>query len=181
MMMEILETQRLILRAWQNNDLRDYHEFASDEQIGMMAGFKPHESLLESQIMLNIFMIQNKSWAIYHKQDNKVIGYIGLHPDTKRSNRIRCLSIGYSLNRKYWGLGIMVEASQAVMAYVFDNLKLDLLTIYHYTDNDQSRRVIEKLGFRYDGTLRSSARLYNNMIKDEACYSMSKQEYLSRQ
>jgi len=179
--MEILETQRLILRAWQNNDAHDYYEFASDEQVGMMAGFKPQESLLEAQIILKIFMIQNKSWAIYHKFDNKVIGYIGLHPDTKRSNKIRCLSIGYSLNGKYWGQGIMVEASQAVMAYVFENLKLDLLTIYHYTDNNQSKRVIEKLGFSYDGTLRSSAHLYNNMIKDEACYSMSKQEYLSKQ
>jgi len=179
--METLETQRLILRTWLNNDVHDYYEFASDEQVGIMAGFKPHESLFESQIILNIFMIQNKSWAIYHRQDNKVIGYIDLHPDPKRSSKIKCLSIGYSLNKKYWGQGIMVEASQAVMAYVFKELKLDLLTIYHYTDNNQSKRVIEKLGFSYDGTLRSSARLFNNMIKDEACYSMSKQEYLSKQ
>ena len=57
--------------------------------------------------------------------------------------------IGYVLSKAYWGRGIMPEAVNAVMGYCFDTLKLDALTAGHFTDNAQSRRVIEKCGFTF--------------------------------
>ncbi|MPN51863.1 hypothetical protein SDC9_199513 [bioreactor metagenome] len=145
-----------------------------------MAGFKPHHSLLESRILLDFFITKDYGWAIYHKADQRVIGFISLNKDLKRSGGIDCQSIGYSLHRDYWGHGLMTEAGEAVIAYAFETLKLDMLSVYHYPANKQSQRVIEKLGFHYDGILRCSAKLYNDEIEDEVCYSMLKQEYFAR-
>jgi len=58
-------------------------------------------------------------------------------------------SIGYVLSKDYWGQGLMPEALQAVIRYLFESEKLDFLLISHFTWNRQSRRVIEKCGFAF--------------------------------
>ena len=62
---------------------------------------------------------------------------------------LRCREIGYVLSKEYWGKGIMVEAVKAVIEYCFEELKLDAITVGHFINNNQSRRVIEKCGFEY--------------------------------
>jgi putative acetyltransferase len=59
-------------------------------------------------------------------------------------------------------------------------LNLRLLSVSHYTFNDRSRRVIEKCGFVYEGTLRQTFRRYDGAIFDEAIYSITKDEWLAR-
>lgn len=56
--------------------------------------------------------------------------------------------IGYVLSKDYWGMGLMPEAVKAVIKYLFEDVKLDFIICNHYTDNDQSKRVKEKCGFR---------------------------------
>ena len=53
------------------------------------------------------------------------------------------------LSRDYWGRGLMTEAVKAVIEYGFDTLGIEVFTIGHFFENDRSRRVIEKCGFRY--------------------------------
>ena len=55
--------------------------------------------------------------------------------------------------------------------------KLDVLSVIHYTFNTRSKRVIEKCGFKYEGTIRNAKELYDGRIVDEACYSILKEEY----
>jgi putative acetyltransferase len=71
----------------------------------------------------------------------------------------------------------MAEASKAAIKYAFENLEIKLLTVHHYTYNHQSKRVIEKCGFLYEGTLRHAAKIYDGSIYDLACYSMTKEEW----
>ena len=54
------------------------------------------------------------------------------------------------LSRDYWGRGLMTEAVKAVIEYGFDTLGIEVFTIGHFFENDRSRRVIEKCGFRYE-------------------------------
>lgn len=100
-----------------------------------------------------MFIASKRELAIVHKQDGKVIGSMGLHPSwisaDERYQHLRVLEVGYVLARDYWGQGLMPEAVQAVLAYGFDALGLGAFTCGHFTHNDQSRRVIEKAGFRY--------------------------------
>ena len=57
--------------------------------------------------------------------------------------------IGYVLARDYWGRGLMPEAVMASINYCFSQLTCDFLTCCHFAWNHQSRRVIEKCGFRF--------------------------------
>lgn len=176
--MKTLETDRLLLREWRENDYQDLYTYAKNPKVGPMAGWKPHESVEESKQIIEMFMETNDAWAICLKETGKVIGSIGLHSDRKRKyddEKIRML--GYALSEEYWGKGIAAEAGKAVLKFAFEELKLELLSVNHYSSNTQSGRVIEKLGFRYEGTLRKAVKLLDGTIVDDVCYSLLKEEY----
>ena len=145
-----LETQRLILRPWQMEDLEDFYEYASIDGLGQMAGWMPHRSLEESRTILNLFMDGKKTFALEYKETGKVIGSLGIeepNPDPEKSLYGR--EIGYALHKDHWGQGLMPEAVKAVISWCFDDLHYDFLICCHFDWNHQSKRVIEKCGFRY--------------------------------
>lgn len=88
-----------------------------------------------------------------YKENNKVIGSLGLHRswanDDSNYEDLRLKEIGYVLSKDYWGQGMMVEAVKKVISFCFQEYKLDAITIGHFTFNNQSRRVIEKCGFKF--------------------------------
>lgn len=148
-----IETERLILRPFKQEDLDDFHEYASVEGVGEMAGWKHHETKEETQLILNKFVINDKTFAIVYKGNNKVIGSLGIEEYgmedklTEFSNYIG-REIGYVLSKDYWGKGIMPEAVMAVIDYLFNVANLDFLTCGYYDFNIQSKRVQEKCGFK---------------------------------
>ncbi|HOB09528.1 MAG: GNAT family N-acetyltransferase [Limnochordia bacterium] len=147
----VIETDRLLLRAWRAADLTDLYEYASVEGVGEMAGWRHHRSIEETRRILLAFMAGKNVFAVVHKQDNKVIGSLGLHKswanDDERYAHLKVKEIGFVLSKAYWGQGLMPEAVKALIRYSFDKLGLEALTVAHFTFNDRSRRVIEKCGF----------------------------------
>ena len=146
-----IETERLILRPWQESDLADFYEYARVDGVGQMAGWMPHKDLEESRLILGIFMEGKKTLALELKENEKVIGSIGIEdiePEFDLSH-IAGREIGYALSKDYWGRGLMPEAVKAVIHYCFSQLQYDWLTCGHFVWNNQSRRVVEKCGFEY--------------------------------
>ena len=178
-MVAVIETERLILREFRFDDVKDLYEYASNPNVGPNAGWTPHKNICESEAVLNMFMRNDDVWAIVYKRNNKVIGSIGLHLDSLRSSvkfiKTKCL--GYALSYNYWGLGIATEAVKAVQKYAFDVMGLDLLSVDHYPHNKRSMRVIEKCGFKLEGTLRKARPSYDNKPMDIVCYSILKEEW----
>ena len=176
--MKTIETQRLLLRPWREEDLEDLYAYARDPQVGPGAGWKPHESIRESQQILKTVLMVPEVWALELRETGRPIGSIGLHRDRKRNLPASVVrEIGYWLGRPYWGRGFMPEAVRAVLDYAFAKLQLELVSCSHFPDNDASRRVIEKLGFRYEGLLRHGFRIYDGSVLDMMVYSMTRQEY----
>lgn len=174
-----LETQRLILRPFTQNDLIDLYDYATHPYVGPNAGWKPHESLEESQKILDMFINGDDTiFAIELKENGTVIGSVGLHDDSHRAPVIPSKMLGYVLSAEHWGKGLMTEASNAVVDFAFSDEKLELLTCSHFPHNHRSKRVIEKLGFVYEGTLRHAYPIYNGKIMDDCCYSMTREEYI---
>ena len=178
--MKTIETERLILRSWQFEDLDDFYEYAKNPNVGPMAGWEPHSSKEVSSNILKSFIEKDEVWAIVFKENNKVIGSLGIHSDKKRGD-VNAKSMGYVLSADYWGRGLMTEAAKRVIRYVFDEMNLDLLAIYHYPNNIRSKRVIEKCGFKYEGTQRKSSKIYDGQILDDFCYSMLRSEYYNEE
>jgi len=175
--MKTIETERLILRAWNVDDVDDLYDYAKNPNVGPHGGWKPHESKTESlEIMQTLFINKYESWAIVYKENGRVIGSVGYELDTKRPD-INCKELGYAIGEDYWRRGLMTEAAKAAIRYGFEELELDMVSIYRNPQNIRSGRVIEKCGFVYEGTLRQAHKIYDGSIRDVACYSMTKEEY----
>lgn len=171
-----LHTERLYLRGWRKDDADSLFRYAQNPNVGPRAGWKPHESRRESRrIICDIFM-PNTVWAIIYKETGEIIGSIGLEKDKFRPG-VNSREMGYSLDEKYWGRGMMTEAAKCIIGYAFDEMKIDMICITTWEENARSRRVIEKCGFTYEGFLRHSYRVYDGRIKDLRCYSMLRSEY----
>lgn len=148
-----IETERLILRPFRQADLYDFYEYASAEGVGEMAGWRHHESIEISQKILDNFINEDKTFAIVYKENNKVIGSLGiekygLEEKLTEFDGYAGREIGYVLSKDYWGRGIMTEAVRAVIDYLFNDSGLDFLTCGYYEFNKQSKRVQEKCGFK---------------------------------
>ena len=82
-----LETDRIILRNFKEEDLEDFHEYCSQEGVGEMAGWKHHSDLLTSKEALYRNIKNTNIFAIEHKKDSKVIGHISINEDSEEIGR----------------------------------------------------------------------------------------------
>ena len=174
--MKTIETERLILRGWQLDDLDDFYEYAKNPNVGPMAGWEPHSSKEVSTNILKSFIEKDEVWAIALKENGKAIGSIGIHPEENKG-KYKAKSIGFVLSKDYWNKGYMTEAVKRVMQYAFDELNLDMLTVFHFPHNLRSKSVIEKCGFEYETTLKQTQKIYDGQVFDSVCYSVLKSDY----
>lgn len=147
----VLTTKRLTLRPWKESDLDDFYAYASVDGVGQMAGWIPHRNRDESKRILDSFIRGKRVFALEYQ--GKVIGSLGIEEYSEENYPelapLHGREIGYVLSKDYWGQGLMPEAVQAVIGYLFDTVGLDFILVGHFKYNDRSRRVIEKCGFDY--------------------------------
>lgn len=172
-----IETERLILRMWNRSDAAQLYDYAKDPDVGPNAGWKPHANVGESRMIIDTLFRTNETWAIVEKETGVIVGSIGLEPDKYRPG-VQSREMGYSLAKSRWGKGYMTEAAKKLISYAFDVLSLQILMIRTSETNIRSQRVIEKCGFKYEGTLRRAYRMYDGNIREVRCYSMLREEYL---
>ncbi len=175
--MKTLTTDRLILRDLKITDIDDVYTYAKKHNIGTHAGWRPHKDKNETVKIVKSLIEQTDVYAIVDKKTSKVIGTLGVHKDEKRKNPF-ARSLGFVLSDKYWGKGLMTEACTAVIEYVFMQMNMIIITVTHFPYNERSKRVIEKLGFNYEGRLKKSFMRFDGEVLDEDSYSMTKEEYL---
>ncbi|HLR20489.1 MAG TPA: GNAT family N-acetyltransferase [Tissierellaceae bacterium] len=180
--MDILITDRLILREWRESDSKDLYEYAKSELVGPNAGWTPHNNEKESKEIIRMFIDKGDVYAIVLKSEDKVIGSIGFHDDILDNTvaKLRQKEIGYVLNPKYWGKGIIPEAVNRVIEYRFEKLDLDLIWCGHFNFNTNSKRVIEKTGFKYKFTKDEKLKQLNNKEVKILYYYISKSDYFRK-
>ena len=147
-----LESPRLILREWKIEDVDDLFTYASVPGVGEMAGWPHHKNREESLYRVNKFIKEKHTFAIVYKENNKVIGSLGIEKygaEDRLSEffKYKGREIGYVLSKDYWGKGLMPEAVKLVIDYLFNVLDYDFLLCGHFVRNHQSARVQEKCGF----------------------------------
>jgi ribosomal-protein-alanine N-acetyltransferase len=146
-----IKTERLILRPFKETDLNDFYEYASVEGVGENAGWIHHKSIDESKIILKMFIDEKKTFALEYF--GKVIGSLGIEKyhenEFPELQVLKGREIGCVLSKDYWGHGLMPEAIQSVIKWLFNELELDFLVYGHSVSNNQSKRVAEKCGFKF--------------------------------
>lgn len=148
-----LETQRLIIRPWQEDDLEALYLQARDPEIGPLCGWKVHESIEESDMVLHEVLMRPDNAAVCYKlssHPNQPIGSVGLTPGGINWELPADEGeIGYWLARLLWGHGLGTEAAGALLRYGFEDLGLKKIYAAYFADNERSHHVMEKLGMRY--------------------------------
>lgn len=165
-----LTTERLVLRPFAKDDLEDLYAYACVDGVGQMAGWKPHDSIEESAMILDMFINEKKTFAIEY--EGRVIGSLGIEKYNEKHfpefQDVRAREIGYVLSKEYWGRGMMPEAVKEVIRWLFEEMKLDMIFCGHFLWNRQSGRVIEKCGFTHYAYDRFETHL-GTVEDDEVC------------
>lgn len=142
-----LETQRLILRKFTENDLEALYQIYSDEQVNEFLPWFPLRTLEETRVFYERLLAGgDPQEAAYHyaiclKKDNYPIGYINVSADDSHD-------LGYGLRKEFWHKGIVTEAGKAVV----ERLRRDgvpYITATHDVNNPRSGGVMKRLGMKY--------------------------------
>lgn len=164
----VLETPRLILRRWRENDAEALFRYASDGRVSEMALWPRHTSVEMSREVIRAFFAPNRDClAMVLKETGEAIGCIGLVPEGDNHYPVAGneREVGYWIGHPHWGKGLTSEALKSLAEYCRDCLGLDSLLITTDAINVSSQRVAVKCGFvhvedyKYDGTPSKAYRL----------------------
>jgi ribosomal-protein-alanine N-acetyltransferase len=166
-----IETSRLLLRAFKPGDLDELYLIRCDPDVMKTLPAVRPRSREETLLVMNR---HNERWgeqhfgvwAVEYKEHRKLIGYCGLQylEDTPE------VEVLYGLAKAYWGGGLITEAARGSLRYGFEEAGLNHIVAIALPDNLASRRVMEKMGMRYEGKTR-------NFGVDCVRYTIVKEEF----
>lgn len=150
---KVIESDRLILRAFEYCDLDDFFAYTCVDGVGEMAGWKHHENKEESLNILKSLIKSDKTFALVYKENNKVIGSLvvkkyGFEDKYTEFSNYYGRELGAVLSKDYRSKGLMSEAIKALIDYLFNELNLDFLTAGYFDFNKRSKKMQENLGFK---------------------------------
>lgn len=145
-----VSTDRLYLRKFREEDLDNYAKIMSSDDIGRWLpkgkGFTREETL---RMMKRFIEHWDKYgfgvWAVTDGESGKLMGHCGLNT-IEITKEVEVL---YALYPDFWGKGYATEAALASCEYALNHLKMDRIIALSKPDNDRSRNVIEKSGFKF--------------------------------
>lgn len=180
--MQIIETNRLILRPWQNSDAESLYKYAKDPQVGPSAGWPVHTSVENSREIIHSVLSGPNTFAVVLKETNEAIGSIGLMcgEDTELTDKVNECELGYWIGVPYWGLGLIPEAAEALIDYAFEHLHMQSIWCGYFSHNTKSLRVQEKCGFVYHHTEYGKRFPLIDEIYDECVTLLTKDAWMNR-
>ena len=146
-----LNTERLILRRWEDSDAESLFEHAKDPDVGPIAGWPAHQRIEESREVIKNVFNGKEAYAICLKTDNIAVGAIELklNDHTDMTEQDDECELGYWLGKPFWGQGIVPEAVKEMLRYAFEDIGMTRVWVGYYEGNVKSKRVQEKCKFRY--------------------------------
>ena len=144
-----IETERLLLRRWQENDLNPFICMNKDPEV--MSYFLNTLSIEQTlafheRIQKEFSEYGYGLYAAEEKSGGDFIGFIGFHHADFKADFCPCLEIGWRLDKKYWGNGYATEGAEACLKHGFLNLKLPEIYSFTSVENKASQRIMQKIG-----------------------------------
>lgn len=178
-----LETDRLILRPFKIEDAENvFNNWASDDEVTKYLTWPTHSSVEMSrsymEFCINGYNEKNVyQWGMEMKNSHELIGNISV---VKIIDEIDSVELGWVIGRKWWGNGYTAEAAERLLEFFFTEVSVNRICAGHDIDNPNSGRVMQKIGMKYEGTLRQSGK-NNQGIVDMANYSVLREEWKLQQ
>lgn len=176
----ILETERLLLRPWQQSDASELYRYAKDPDIGPIAGWPVHTSVENSRHIIESVLSAEGTFAVVLKSTGLPVGSIGIMKNNNIPTAEKEAEIGYWIGKAWWGRGLIPEAVEECLRYCFEDLGLEKVWCGYYDGNQKSMRVQEKCGFRHICTKENISCPLMNDIRTEHIQAITKDEWLSQ-
>lgn len=176
----ILETERLLLRPWRAEDAEELYKYASDPQVGPIAGWSPHTSVENSLEIINDVLSQPENYAVVLKETGKPVGSAGIMRQGAGSATMSGTEaeIGYWIGVPYWGRGLISEAVRELLRRCFADLGCTAVWCGYFDGNQKSKRVQEKCGFVYHHTEENRPCAIPGSLRTEHFTRISKVDWL---
>ena len=154
--MNLMETERILLRPWREEDAAALFKYASDPAIGPIAGWPPHTSVENSREVIRDILSAPETYAVVLKETNEPVGSVGImFGDGIHSAEMveeGDAEIGYWIGVPYWGKGLIPEAVNRLLTRCFEEMGIRRVWCGYYDGNRKSRRVMDKCGFTFHHT-----------------------------
>ena len=176
-----LQTQRLLLRPWQEDDADELYKYAKDLQVGPAAGWPVHTSVENSREIIRTVLSAVETYAVVLKQTGKPVGSIGLMIGRQSNIGLpdnEC-EVGYWIGVPYWGQGLIPEAVRELQHRAFEVLGMQKMWAGYFDGNEKSKRVQEKCGFKYMFTKCNVSSQLVGELRTEHITCLTKMEWLT--
>lgn len=170
-MFKELETNRLLLRRPKDSDAGEMLDSYNSEFV-MKFNVMEHKDIIALVDLLEKDR-EAGSWYIEDKETNKFVGVIYRNRDSLRY-MTGTEELSFWIDEKFSQKGLMKEAMKMVIDYLFNEEKLEGITVRVFEDNIASRAFIEKLGFVKEGILSNAVKGYKGIIHNDVLYYMSR-------
>jgi len=172
-----LETNRLFVEPYRDEDLPDIFAYASQPEITNFLTWEPHKSIDDSRQFLTWVRSSNRNergslfftFGIRLKETGRVIGSVQFSQPKPWMGQL-----DYALSSAYWNKGLMPEAASAVKTWALEAMP-EIVRFQCYCDpeNHGSRRVMEKIGLNFE-CVQKKVFLVKGQITDLAYYAWTK-------
>lgn len=180
-----IETERLILRKFENGDAEDmFNNWASNPKVQLEYGEPVYLSKEQVKELLDKWLVKYSDndfyrWAIILKESNVNIGQIAF---CRVYEDVATAEIEYCIGESYWGKRYALEALNAVLEYMLLNSDFEKLEAFHREANSKSGKVLEKTLMKRVPTVRrfelSGENPEGEICYAITCYDITKEEYL---
>jgi len=170
----VLETERLLLRGWRDEDLEPYAALCADPQVMRWLGPKGTPMTREQSAEQLAFFRRHWDehgfglWCVTAKPDDTCLGFVGLAVPTFLPEILPAVEIGWRLAAPAWGHGYATEGARAVVTYAFDTVGLDRIVSVTRRPNRGSWNIMEKLGMTLERTTIHPAHGYEVIVYELA-------------
>ncbi len=178
----LIETERLILRPWTEDDAGALYQYARDPAVGPAAGWPVHTSVENSREIIRDVLSAPETYAVVPRGTGTPVGSIGLiapqtsHTGIGPDER----ELGYWIGVPFWGRGLIPEAVRALLRRCFLELGCSAVWCGYYDGNRKSRRVQEKCGFRFHHTEEDKPCPLMGDVRTEHFTRLTREEWLAQ-
>lgn len=176
-----LKTERLLLRQWKKEDFQLFAKMNADPVV--MEYYPSTLDDEQSNVMANKIksLISEKSWGFWAVElldEERFIGFTGLHEPTYELPVTPCVEIGWRLDKESWGKGYATEAARASLKFAFDELELNEVYSFASVINKKSWKVMQRLGMKNTNSNFDHPVIpENHHLREHVLYKITKKQW----
>lgn len=186
----IFQTERLILRPWEESDAKELYRWAKDPLIGPAAGWNTLRSVDDALTMIRGQYAAPEVYAVCLKGEDDEFGRCTARPigcislkfgsDTDLTDAADECEISSWIAKPYWGQGLIPEGCEALLKHGFEDLGMKAIWAGYYDGNEKSRTCLKKLGFADHHTDKNMLLPLMNQLRVGHIMVMTREAYSKR-